>query len=280
VRIANINGRAFVVSEAGGIDLEAASGGSLPSDPMATIAVLDDVRAFVESGRSEPDPAFALGAVERFGPPVPRPGQVFAVGLNYQSHGDETGLAIPGQPMVFTKFPSSITGPTSEVSLPTDTVDWEIEMVAVMGKAGRHITSDAAWGHIAGLCVGQDLSERTSQMADVPPQFSLAKSYEGFAPIGPWLTTLDDVENPADLAISCRVGDESLQSSRTRHMIFDVPTIIEFVSERCELRVGDLIFTGTPEGVGMGRKPPRYLKSGDVLVSSIEGLGELSNPLI
>ncbi|MGI9621590.1 MAG: fumarylacetoacetate hydrolase family protein [Acidimicrobiales bacterium] len=151
---------------------------------------------------------------------------------------------------------------------------------ATSGRSGREIGKDQAWDRLAGDGVGQDISERTSQMADVPPKFSLAKSFAGFAPSGPWLTTLDELDDPTDLAISCGVDGEPLQASRTSRMIFDIPTIVEFVSSRCELRVGDLLFTGTPAGVGFTREPPRFLQRGTTLVSTIEGVGELRNPLV
>lgn len=280
MRLANLDNRVIALVDGGGVDIASASGGELPADPMGAIGRLDDIGAFLEAGDFEPDPMLGIDAAPAFGAPVPHPSQVFAVGLNYKSHGDETGFAIPAQPMIFTKFPSSIAGPSDPIRLPNDTVDWEVELVAVVGRPGRDIAGADAWGHLAGFCVGQDISERTSQMADVPPQFSLAKSYAGFAPIGPWLTTLDEFSDPTDLAISCSVDGETLQESRTSRMIFDIATIVEFVSSRCELRVGDLLFTGTPAGVGFTREPPRFLQRGTTLVSTIEGVGELRNPLV
>jgi len=188
--------------------------------------------------------------------------QVFAIGLNYADHADETGLEIPEQPMVFTKWTSSLAGPGAVVSLPADTVDWEVELVAVVGKGGRDIAAADALDHIAGYCIGQDISERRLQMASTPAQFSLAKSLRNFSPIGPWLTTLDEIADPMDLAIGCRREGETLQSSRTSNLIFDVPTLIEYLSARVELMPGDILFTGTPDGVGVGRRPRVFIEPG------------------
>lgn len=279
MRIGCRAGRAVAVVEGGLVDVAHASDGSLPSDVREVIGRLGEVQALLAANPSLSHEAPPGSVAEMLGPPLEAPGQVFAVGLNYRTHSAETGMTLPRQPMVFTKFPSSITGPTAPIALPSRTVDWEVELVVVIGRRGRDIKVEDSWSHVAGLCVGQDISERTSQMADSPPQFSLAKSYAGFAPIGPWMTTLDDIANPADLEIRCELDGEVVQRARTRDMIFGVPELIEFISQRCELRIGDLIFTGTPEGVGFSRNPPRYLEPGSLLVSEIEGLGQLSNPL-
>ena len=280
MRIASLHGEAVLTGPEGGVVVGAASAGRLPSAAQDLLAVLDDVAAWWDRGPDlDPDLSTdALGArLGELDPPVAAPGQVFAIGVNYRSHGAETGIAVPAAPMVFTKFPSCIAGPGAEIPLPTATCDWEVELVAVIGSGGRDIPAASALDHVAGLCVGQDVSERAMQMAGSPPQFSLAKSFPAFGPIGPWLTTLDEVADPADLAISCRLDDEVVQDGRTSDMVFDLPTLVAHLSSVCELRPGDLVFTGTPDGVGFTQDPPRALAPGTVLRSRIQGLGELVN---
>lgn len=220
--------------------------------------------------------------------PVLSPRQIFAVGMNYKSHANEIGLALPTTPSIFTKFASSIGAPFCAVKLPNETCDWEVELVAVIkqpvvnGKKirGRNIAEKDAAAFIAGYMIGQDLSDRTLQFACNPAQFSLGKSHENFAPVGPWLTSADEVQNPQNLALSCRKNGETMQSSNTCHMIFGIHDLIARLSQTVELLPGDLIFTGTPEGVGQGRKPPVYIKSGDEIVSTIEGLGEIRQTFV
>lgn len=281
MKLANLDGRGHLVTAEGGCDLDAASNGRFRGDPQALLGELGALQAWLRASPPALDPALSeaalLRAPERLGPPIPAPSQVFAIGINYRAHGAETGIDVPSQPMVFTKFPSSIAGPGAPVRLPSDSVDWEVELVVVIGRGGRDIGVDQARSHVAGYCVGQDLSDRGLQMASKPPQFSLGKSHAAFAPIGPWLTTADAVDDRR-LEIGCRRGDEVLQHGTTADMIFDVPTLVSYLSSVCELRPGDLIFSGTPDGVGMGRKPPSYLQPGDLLVSFIDGLGALSNP--
>ena len=284
MRIANLDGAAVITSVGGGFRLAEADGGSFGGDPDDAVARIPEIEAWMARARPTLDPALSMGALEsqllRLGPPVTRPRQIFAIGLNYRSHADETGMQVPDHPMIFTKFPSPLAGPGASVVLPADTVDWEVELVAVIGRGGRDIARSDALACVAGFCVGQDLSERTLQMANSPAQFSLAKSHAAFAPIGPWLTTLDELPDPLDLSIECRLGSETLQSARTSQMIFDVSYQISYLSAVCELYVGDLVFTGTPDGVGFGRTPPRYLAAGDVLISVIEGLGTLRTPCV
>lgn len=289
MRLANIDGRAHLVTAQGGTDLASASEGRFGPSTDEVIGRIADVAAWFDETDVDLDPTLSIGSLSadlsRLGPPVTRPPQIFAIGVNYASHGTETGIPLPLTPMVFTKFTSSLAGPAAAIPIIAGTVDWEVELVAVIGTAGRDISAHAAWDHIAGFCVGQDISERTLQMANMPPQFSLAKSARNYAPIGPWITTLDELANPDDLAISCtesRDGGaaETLQASRTRHMVFDVPDLVAYLSSYVELLVGDLIFTGTPEGVGFGRTPPRFLEPGMLLTSAIEGLGTLANECV
>lgn len=281
MKIANIGGRAHIVTATGGVDIEKASDGRFTSDNQQLISQLDELQSWYSSSELAEDPSLSTGSLkkslDRLQSPVPNPSQVFAIGLNYKAHGEEVAMATPQEPMIFTKFQSSIAGPGATVTLPSDTVDWEVEMVVVIGHSGRNIGKMDAMKHVVGYCVGQDISERTLQLACKPPQFSVAKSYEAFAPMGPWLTTSDAVDI-SSIRLTCQVGGETLQDGNTQDMIFDVPTLISYLSNICELRTGDIIFTGTPDGVGMGRKPPRYIEDGWLLESTIEGLGTLSNP--
>ncbi len=225
-------------------------------------------------------------AAERYSPaqlrsPAPAPAQVLGIGLNYRGHAAESGFTVPAQPSVFTKFPSCITGPYGDITLPADGhTDWEVELVAVIGARAWRAAAADAWDHVAGLAVGQDLSERVSQLAGSPPQFSLGKSFPGFGPIGPWLVTVDDFSDPDDLELGCSINGETMQHARTRDLVFSVPQLIRALSAVLPLLPGDVIFTGTPAGVGLGRDPQRWLAPGDELVSYVEGIGELRHRFV
>lgn len=263
------------------VDVAAASGGAFGPDPMDAYERWDEFTGWVRELPPEPpghdDEA---GGRVRLGPPVPRPRQVFAVALNYPPHAAEAGYQQPTEPLVFTKFPSCITGPVATVELSGDRVDWEVELVAVIGREAYRVQEDDARRHIAGLTVGQDLSDRAVQLAGEPPQFSLGKSFPGFGPTGPVLATVDELNDPNDLEISCSIGSITLQKARTSEMIFSLADLVARLSAICQLYPGDLIFTGTPSGVGSRMDPPRYLRSGDQLVSRIEGIGEISTGFI
>jgi 2,4-diketo-3-deoxy-L-fuconate hydrolase len=280
-RLANLAGRAVLLRESGdgldAYDVDIASGGRLPADPMALMVqmeALDALDATLDGAGHEPVRPLGLDA---FGPCVPRPQKVIGIGLNYRAHAAETGAELPAQPLVFSKFASCLGGPGSPIVLPSATTDWEVELVVVIGRGGRHIPEDRALDHVAGYCIGQDVSERVVQYSGKPPQFDLGKSYDSFGPIGPAVVSLAAVPDPMDLAIECRINGETVQSSRTSDMIFSVPEIVAHLSSVCTLEPGDLVFTGTPAGVGAARNPARFLSAGDEVVSGIEGLGELRN---
>jgi 2-keto-4-pentenoate hydratase/2-oxohepta-3-ene-1,7-dioic acid hydratase in catechol pathway len=202
---------------------------------------------------------------------------VFAIGLNYRAHAAESHFDVPDEPTVmFTKWPSCITGPVTTVELPPGGhTDWEVELVVVIGRSAHRVTQNQAWDHVAGLTVGQDLSERITQTSGPSPQFSLGKSLPGFGPTGPWLVTPDEFDNPDDLELGCTIDGEQMQKGRTRDLVFSVPALISRLSHKLPLLPGDLLFTGTPAGVGLGRTPPRYLVPGEELVSYVRGIGEL-----
>jgi 2-keto-4-pentenoate hydratase/2-oxohepta-3-ene-1,7-dioic acid hydratase in catechol pathway len=181
---------------------------------------------------------------------------------------------------VFTKFPTCLNGPTADIELPSATVDWEVELVAVIGRRARHVPAERGLEYVAGYAVGQDISERVLQLAATPPQFSMGKSLPGFGPVGPWLVTLDDLDDPGDLALGCEINGEPVQSSRTSQLIFSVPALVANLSASVPLLPGDVIFTGTPAGVGLGRDPQRWLADGDVLTSHIEGIGEMRHRFV
>ncbi|HET9075387.1 MAG TPA: fumarylacetoacetate hydrolase family protein [Acidimicrobiales bacterium] len=278
MRVANVGGRAkLLVADKRTVDVSTASGGRFgPGLPELYANWCD----FQDWARDFDVEKAAAGAAEPFaasiaGPPSPSPRQVFAVALNYRDHAAESGFKAPDSPLFFTKFLSAFSGPVTEVVLPDGNVDWECEMVAVIGKAARRVSAADAWSHVAGVTVGQDLSERRLQRSGPAPQYSLAKSYPGFAPTGPVLVTPDELDDPDDLAIGCEVNDQVMQSARTSDMIFPVGALIEYLSSRLTLFPGDVVFTGTPPGVGMGRQPPVFLRTGDRLCSHIEGIGEM-----
>ncbi|RZL82846.1 MAG: fumarylacetoacetate hydrolase family protein [Rhodococcus sp. (in: high G+C Gram-positive bacteria)] len=280
MRIANIDGRLALAVENGYIDVEQASGGTFGPDPQAVYEVWAQFTSWAAGLHTSGHAVIDTTGRTVWGPPVPRPRQVFAIGLNYHDHAAESGLDSPTVPPVFTKFPTCLTGHDQAVTLPADTVDWEVELVAVIGTRCDFVDAADAWDHIAGVTVGQDLSERGLQLAGPAPQFSLGKSYRGFAPTGPELVTVDELPDPDNLEIGCALdGGEVLQKGRTADLIFTVPQLVAHLSAVCPLLPGDLIFTGTPSGVGGARKPPKFLRAGDVLTSWIEGVGTLRNTM-
>ncbi|SFK36867.1 fumarylacetoacetate hydrolase family protein [Geodermatophilus ruber] len=276
MRIANLSGRLVLITAdgAGAVDVEQASGGRFAADPQA---VYDQWDAFVSWATDADLPPGAPFAVEDLGAPAPAPRQVLAIGLNYSEHAAESGFEVPDAPTVmFTKWASCLTGPVTEVVLPGGGhTDWEVELVAVIGKQARNVSEAEAWNHVAGLTVGQDLSERITQSAGPSPQFSLGKSLPGFGPMGPWLVTTDELDDRDDLELGCSINGEQMQKGRTRDLIFSVPAMISTLSQKLPLLPGDVLFTGTPAGVGLGRDPQRFLAPGDELVSYVTGIGEL-----
>lgn len=275
VRLANAQGRAVVVLGDQIADVERASGGRFGSDPMAALGRWDELASWA-AGLT---PGAATGALDEtvLEAAVPRPSKVFAIGLNYKSHAAEAGLPLPGKPMVFTKFPNCLCGPRSAVRLSSDYVDWEVELVVVIGRRGRDIPEARVHDYVAGYAVGQDISDRKLQFSDQPPQFSMGKSLDTFGPLGPAVVSLDAFANPDDLEITCDVGGERMQTARTSDMVFGVPALVSYLAGLCTLEPGDIIFTGTPGGVGSVRQPRRYLKAGEEIVSTIEGIGTLRN---
>ncbi|MGD0880335.1 MAG: fumarylacetoacetate hydrolase family protein [Acidimicrobiales bacterium] len=273
MRIGNDGGRAVLITDSVATDVAIATKGEFgPS--LASIYERWD--AFVAAAKEIDTTGGQFFSPERLGSPAPMPRQVFAIGLNYRSHAAETGMTIPTVPATFTKFPASLSAPFDAIELSSGTVDWEVELVVVIGRRADRVPVESAWGHVAGLSVGQDISDRTLQFA-AAGQFSLGKSYRGYGPIGPWLVTLDEFDDPDDLELSCSLNGEVVQRDRTSDMVFTVPQLISELSQVLPLLPGDVIFTGTPAGVGLAHQPPRYLVPGDVLESQIEGIGIIRN---
>ena len=272
MKLANVQGRAALVLGDEIADIATSSGGRYGPD---LAAVYDDWTGFT---------AFAATVTTGTGPlvpadlgcPVPNPRQVFAIGLNYRSHAAESGMAVPEVPATFTKFPASLSGPFADIEIVGSSVDWEVELVAVIGPRADRVAEADGWAHIAGLTVGQDISDRALQFA-AGAQFSLGKSRRGYGPMGPWLVTVDEVPDPDDLALGCSVDGDTVQDARTDDLVFSVPRLVAELSAVLPLLPGDVIFTGTPAGVGFTRQPPRSLQPGNVLETWIEGIGTIRN---
>ena len=212
--------------------------------------------------------------------PIPRPPKCICVGLNYRDHARETGNAIPTVPTIFNKFTNVVIGPGAPIVLPKVSTrpDYEAEFAFVMGTGGRNIPASNALNHVFGYTIVNDVTARDYQMAT--SQWLMGKTFDTFAPMGPWIVTRDEIADPHALDISLEIGSEILQRSNTRELVFGVPALIEYISSVVTLEPGDIVATGTPAGVGFARKPPRYLRAGDEVVIRIQGIGELRNPVI
>jgi 2-keto-4-pentenoate hydratase/2-oxohepta-3-ene-1,7-dioic acid hydratase in catechol pathway len=282
MRFGTLRGRFVLMSPDGrALDVATASGGVLPAQARAALSRWDEVRAWATTV----DWTAATEVTDaELGPPVPDPRQVFAVALNYRPHAAEAGFTAPDAPLVFTKFPSCITGPVTTVALPPGNVDWEIEVVAVIGAGGYRIPRSEAWDAVAGLTCGQDLSERLTQSQGTPAQFSLGKSFPGFGPIGPVAVSPDSFPDRDDVGFDSALltgqVSEALQSGSTQEMIFPIDDLVARISAICPLLPGDLIFTGTPGGVGNRRNPQRFLRPGETLISRLDGVGELRQTFV
>ena len=280
------------------IDLARASalgGGALPDNMMALLALgdagLDAARRAFAAGDERAranrtlaitdgilfqtnEPGFRLEA------PVMKPGKVLAIGLNYRDHAEEAGMKIPDRPVVFTKVPSCITGPGMPIHRPrvSQSVDWEAELCAVIGRRARHVKAAEALQYVAGIACGNDVSVRDWQFHS--GTWMMGKGFDTHGPLGPWLVTLDEVGDPANLEIKTMVNGVEKQHSNTKHLIFNIGQIIEYLTAAFTLDPGDVIFTGTPSGVGASRKPQEWLKAGDTVRVEISKLGVLENPVI
>jgi 2-keto-4-pentenoate hydratase/2-oxohepta-3-ene-1,7-dioic acid hydratase in catechol pathway len=244
-------------------------------DAIAFMGAPGSVQA--EAARARP--TIAMEKV-RLLAPVPNPPRIFGIGVNYAEHAAESGTRMRDVPTVFMVLSSAVVGPGAEVVLPKDSsmVDYEAELAVVIGKAGHRIAASEWEEHVFGYTIMNDVSARDVQRAT--SQWSLGKSFPTFAPMGPWVVTKDEIADPHRLGISLTIGGEKLQDSNTSQMIYKVPALIEYLSGIVPLQVGDVISTGTPAGVGMGRTPQRWLKAGEEMILAIEGIGELRNPVV
>jgi 2-keto-4-pentenoate hydratase/2-oxohepta-3-ene-1,7-dioic acid hydratase in catechol pathway len=213
--------------------------------------------------------------------PIARPSKIICAGLNYRDHADEAGLDVPGQPVLFAKWPNSVIGPGDPIVLPgfTNEVDYEAELAVVIGRRIRDVSAEKALDAVSGVICLNDVSARDLQFAD-GGQWTVGKSLDTFCPVGPRLVPLEEIGDPQQLRIRCLINGEVLQDSTTSSMIFSIAELIAFASRGIELEPGDLIATGTPSGVGFTRTPPRFLRPGDEVTVEIEGVGALTNPVV
>ena len=275
-RLANVGGRGALVDGDRYYDLEELADGALSPDPMGALTT-PGLLAELASGLSGRQPTGLLTEAT-LGPPVPRPRNSYGIGLNYRSHAEEASMEIPDVPLVFTKFPSCITGPFDEVRLRSDRCDYEGELVVVVGPGGADIDPADAWDHVVGLTVGQDVSDRHAQFMTQPPQFNLGKSFDTFGPIGPVVVSPDCSDDPDDLALTTHVNGEARQDDRTSNMVFPVADLVAFLSRITTLATGDIIFTGTPDGIGAAQG--LFLADGDVITTTIDGIGTMTNACV
>lgn len=275
-KLANIKGRAALLNEESFYDLEEISNGNLSHDSTKALFHLEELGE-LSKNLNDLEATGNISEAE-FDAPVSFPKNCYAVGLNYRNHAEEANMTIPEVPMIFTKHTSCLVGASADVEMRSNYVDYEAELVVVIGLSGKDISKDNAWNHVAGLCVGQDISDRPAQFASTPPMFNLGKSFDTFGPMGPALVSPDSLPNKENLVIECKVNDEIRQNDNTDDLIFDVPTIISYLSEIVTLNTGDVIFTGTPGGVGVTQG--KFLKDGDIITTSIEGLGTLTNKCV
>jgi len=280
--------RAGVLADDSVLDLEKASDGRLPATTTELISdekILSDAQRLQQFAREDADlrEAFASPLDEiHLLPPVERPRKIVCLGLNYRDHAEESGHEAPDEPVIFAKLTSSVIGPSDQIILPavSTKVDYEVELALVIGKKGKNVPAARAMEYIAGYTVLNDVSARDYQHEKPGGQWLLGKSFDTFCPIGPWLVTQDEIEDPHNLELKCEVNDEVLQSSDTSRMLFRIPQIIEYISKVFTLEPGDVVATGTPAGVGMGRTPPKYLRSADVVACTVQGIGTLRNGVL
>ncbi|MGL4419700.1 MAG: fumarylacetoacetate hydrolase family protein [Gemmataceae bacterium] len=261
------------------VDLHATDPG-LPTQVVDLLAASPAVRQAAMAAAQAPHAVKHAANAVKLLPPVPKPGKILCVGLNYRDHAIEGGKAIPTEPVLFGKFANCLVGHGDTIVLPkvAQKVDYEAELVIVIGKTGKHIPNDdRAFEYVGGYTCGHDVSARDWQFRGEEKQWIIGKTFDTFAPVGPWIVTRESGINPHDLQVQLRLNGATMQNSRTREFIFDVPAMLSFLSQVITLEPGDLIFTGTPPGVGISRKPQVLLKAGDVTEVEIEGIGTLKN---
>jgi len=270
--------RAALVVDGKYIDVNAADP-SLPTTLKELVALGQD--GLARAGRAAQNGTPLPSGIKILAP-IPDPQKVICVGLNYADHAKESGVAPPDEPVFFSKFPTAVAAHGDPISLPkvSTQVDYEAELVVVIGKGGKNIPRGEALSHVAGYCPGHDVSARDWQLNKPGKQWLLGKTFDTFAPYGPTLTTPDEAGDPNNLRIALRLNGTVMQDSSTTQLIFKIDELVSYISNVCTLLPGDIIFTGTPPGVGAARKPPVFLKPGDTVEVEIENLGTLSNPCV
>jgi 2-keto-4-pentenoate hydratase/2-oxohepta-3-ene-1,7-dioic acid hydratase in catechol pathway len=255
--------------------------GTIEGDSIRTVAWQDSMRQLIRRG-IKPSPtyerAIPLAEANLHAPLIP--GKIIAIGRNYAEHAAETGSPLPDKPIIFAKFPSSVIGPGDAITWResiTTQVDWEVELAVIIGQRAREVSEEEAMNYVYGYCVANDVTARDLQQK-IDAQWTRGKSLDTFCPLGPYIVTRDEIDDPQNLVVKTTVNDKVMQESNTKHMIFNVKHLISYSSQMFTLEPGDMILTGTPDGVGMGRKPPVFLKDGDIVTVSVEGIGEVSNP--
>jgi 2,4-diketo-3-deoxy-L-fuconate hydrolase len=280
MKLANIANRPAIVKDGRALDIATASKGriELHLGVLSDLSLHGELRNLADSAAETDWRHFDRRDLGR----VSRPYKAIGVALNYRGHAEESNLPIPDEPSVFAKFASSVVGPYDPIVIPPafDKVDYEAEVVIVMGATGRNISEHDAWSYVAGITAGQDISDRKEQWRKPINQFTLPKSYDTFSPIGPYLVTLDEFEDIDDIEVVGHVDDLEVQRGRTSDLIFSVPELIAWLSKRVTFEPGDLIFTGTPAGCGVRRTPRLYLRDGMVLRTEVAGVGTMENPVV
>jgi 2,4-didehydro-3-deoxy-L-rhamnonate hydrolase len=281
--LANVEGRSAVIVAGRVVDVEQASRGALGSDPMVLcdLANHQSLRDIAGAGAADPS-AWPLLDPQRLGPPVPRPPKGLGVGLNYRTHAAESGRELPTEPHLFGKTENVVCGPYDDIVVPAGRheVDYEAELVIVFGRECKRATEADAWSYLAGVTCGQDVSDRGEQFRPPIKQFTIAKSYDTFGPIGPYLVTPDELANPDALDLEGRLNGTVMQHANTDDLIFPVPALVAWLSRFMTFRPGDLVWTGTPGGVGEARSPQVFLRDGDMLETEISGIGTMRNLVV
>lgn len=280
MKLANLAGRPVLVRGDRALDIANASKGAIDSrlEVLCDLSLHDELRTLAERAAEADWQEFDPRELGR----VAKPYKAIGVALNYRAHAEESNLPVPDEPSVFAKFASSVVGPYDKVVVEPqyDKVDYEAELVVVMGRTGKNISGADAWSYVAGVTAGQDISDRREQWRKPINQFTLPKSYDTFSPIGPYLVTVDEFEDPDDIEVAGWVDDLEVQRGRTSDLIFSVPELIAWLSKRVTFEPGDLIFTGTPAGCGVRRTPRLYLTEGKVLRTEVTGVGTMVNPVV
>jgi 2-keto-4-pentenoate hydratase/2-oxohepta-3-ene-1,7-dioic acid hydratase in catechol pathway len=244
-----------------------------------TLAFIDQMPAAILEALDAQGSVIYRPEQVRLLPPVPKPPKIICLGLNYRDHAAESGQPVPTEPIVFSKYASSLIGPGATIALPPTSaeVDYEAELVFVIGRSGRHVPESEAMRYVAGYTCGNDVSARDYQLKKPGGQWMVGKTFDTFAPTGPVLVTADEVRDPHDLPIRCVLNGETMQDSNTSQLVFGIPQLVAYLSHVFTLEVGDLVFTGTPPGVGFARRPPVFLKADDMVEIEIDGIGTLRN---